>query len=96
MDLTCLVVRRAGLVPAECKRLDEALHRWLSSDPAGRSVERLGLDELRDGELRQLRRLRLAWAAGGGSGKGVGRRQQDDIRDRLGGAAWCQFIFAAC
>jgi hypothetical protein len=83
MDLTCLVIPRVGLVPAECKWLGEALHRWLSADPAGRSVERLGLDDLRDGEFPQPQCLRLAWAAGAGSGKGLSRHQKD-IRDRLG------------
>ena len=49
----CVVIPRAGLVPVECKRLGEALHRWLSVEPAVRSVEPLGLDDLRDGELPQ-------------------------------------------
>ncbi len=84
MDLTCLVIPRAGLVPAECKRLGEALHRWLSSDPIARSVERLGLDDLRDGEFPQPQFMRLAWAAGAGLGKGLSRQEKDDIRDRLG------------
>jgi hypothetical protein len=87
MDLTCLVIPRAGLVPAECKRLGESLHRWLSCDPGGRSVERLGLDDLRDGEFPQPQRLRLAWAAGAGSGKGLSPQEKDDIRTRLGNRA---------
>jgi hypothetical protein len=48
MGLTCLVIPRAGLVPAECKRLGEALHRWLSSAPAVRSIEPLRLNDLDD------------------------------------------------
>ena len=84
MGLTCLVIPRAGLVPAECKRLGEALHRWLSSAPALRSIEPLGLNDLRDGELPQPQCLRLAWVAEASSGKGLSRQQKDDIRTGLG------------
>jgi hypothetical protein len=83
MDLTCLVIPRAGLVPAECRRLGEALCRWLALDLAVRSAERLGLDDLRDGELPQPQYLRLAWAGEGRSPKGLSRQQKDDIRNRL-------------
>jgi hypothetical protein len=84
MGLKCLVIPRADLVPAECRRLGEALHRWLSSAPTVRSVEPLGLNDLRDGELPQPQCLRLAWAAGVSSKKSLSTQQMEDIRTRLG------------
>jgi hypothetical protein len=83
MDLTCLVIPRAGLVPVECKRLGEALYRWLSFEPAVRSVEPLGLDDLRDGELPQPRYLRHTWSAQGRTPKGLSLEQKEEIRKTL-------------
>ena len=69
MDLQCLVIPRAGLVPADCKRLGEALHRWRSADPAARSLDQPGLDDLRDGELPPPRYARHVRAAQGRANK---------------------------
>jgi hypothetical protein len=49
-----------------------------------RSIEPLGLNDLRDGEFPQPQCLRLAWAAQASLGKGLSREQRDDIRTGLG------------
>lgn len=87
MDLQCLVIPRAGLVPADCKRLGEALHRWRSADPAARSLDQPGLDDLRDGELPPPRYVRHVRAAQGRAHKALSCQEREDIRGGLGAGA---------
>ena len=86
MDLQCLVIPRAGLVPADCKRLGEALHRWRSADPAARSLDQPGLDDLRDGELPPPRYVQHVRAAQGRANKALSYQEREDIRGGLGEA----------
>jgi hypothetical protein len=87
MDLQCLVIPRAGLVPANCKRLGEALHRWRSAEPAARSLDQPGLDELRDGELPPPRYVRHVRAAQRRADKALSCQEREDIRVGLGEGA---------
>ena len=87
MDLQCLVIPRAGLVPADCKRLGEALHRWRSADPAARSLDQRGLDDLRDGELPPPRYVQHVRAAQGRANKALSYQEREDIRGGLGEGA---------
>ena len=85
MGLQCLVIPRAGLVPADCRRLGEALHRWRSADPAARSLDQLALDDLRDGGLPPPRYVRFLRAAQERATKALSRQEREDIRSGLGG-----------
>jgi hypothetical protein len=87
MGLKCLVIPRAGLVPADCRRLGEALHRWRSADPAARSLDQLGLDDLRDGELPPPRYVRFIRAAQERAHKALSCQEREDIRSGLGDGA---------
>ncbi len=87
MGLQCLVIPRAGLVPADCKRLGEALHRWRSADPVGRTLDQPGLDDLRDGELPPPRYVRHVRAAQGRANKALSCQEREDIRVGLGEGA---------
>jgi hypothetical protein len=81
------VIPRAGLVPADCKRLGEALHRWRSADPAARSLDQPGLDDLRDGGLPPARYVRHVRAAQGRANKALSCQEREDIRGGLGEGA---------
>jgi hypothetical protein len=87
MGLHCLVIPRAGLVPSDCKRLGEALHRWRSADPAARTLDQLDLDDLRDGELPPSRHVRRVRAAQERAKKALSCQEREDIRTGLGTAA---------
>ncbi len=74
-------------MPAECRRLGEALHRWRSADPAVRSLDQPGLDDLRDGELPPARYVRHIRAAQGRASKTLSWQEREDIRGGLGEGA---------
>ena len=83
MGLQCLVIPRAGLVPADCRRLGEALHRWRSADPVARSLDQLALDNLRDGEL-----PRPATSGSSGRPRNAPSRPSPTRSARTSAAAW--------
>ena len=87
MGLQCLVIPCAGLVPAACGRLGEALHRWRSADPAARSLDQLALDDLRDGELPPPRYVRFLRAAQERAKQALSCQEREDIRSGLGDGA---------
>jgi hypothetical protein len=87
MGLQCLVIPRTGLVPADCRSLGEALHRWRSADPAARSLDQLALDELRDGELPPPRYVRFLRAAQERAEQALSHQEREDIRRALGDGA---------
>jgi hypothetical protein len=87
MGLQCLVIPRAGLVPADCRRLGEALHRWRSADPAARSLDPHALDDLRDGELPPPRYVRFLRAAQERAKQALSCQEREDIRSGLGDGA---------
>ena len=87
MGLQCLVIPCAGLVPAACGRLGEALHRWRSADPAARSPDQLALDDLRDGGLPPPRYVRFIRAAQERAQQALSYQEREDIRSGLGDGA---------